>query len=337
MIGKIVTGKSFYHCIGYCLEDKKGLSTGEKIVLSAQQHLQHLNRAEILEYNLCFGDKRELAEQFRDVQRLSHRVEKPVLHMTLRLAPGDQLSKQQLIEIGKECVSEFGVADHQYLTVLHKDTREQHIHIVANRVGFDGKAAKDSNNYKRMANLCRRLEKKYHLQEVLNPRPFLSSDQQRLPRHDRRRQQLKENIAKALEQADTFADFKKAMQDMGYQVLKGRGISFIDRKKVKTKGSEVGFSLKTLEKIFRLKMEISTREKTFKSIQDSNRRALDKAGMNEQGMLKRLPPISFITSLKNELADMIADIMKSEGVLYGGGISFSREEKRRKRRRKPNF
>ncbi|EOR95367.1 hypothetical protein ADIARSV_1479 [Arcticibacter svalbardensis MN12-7] len=48
---------------------------------------------------------------------------------------------------------EFGVGDHQYICVLHKDTKEQHIHIAANRVGFDGKAAKDGNSYKRMSAL----------------------------------------------------------------------------------------------------------------------------------------------------------------------------------------
>lgn len=49
------------------------------------------------------------------------------------------------------CAEEFSVADHQHVSILHKDTREQHIHLVANRVGFDGKAAKDGNSYRRMA------------------------------------------------------------------------------------------------------------------------------------------------------------------------------------------
>jgi hypothetical protein len=48
--------------------------------------------------------------------------------MSLRLTPGEQLSKDQLMEIGRECAKEFGVADNQYICVLHKDTKEQHIH-----------------------------------------------------------------------------------------------------------------------------------------------------------------------------------------------------------------
>ena len=82
MIGTISTGKSFYHCLSYCLEDKQKLSKGQKIALSQNDGLSHLNRAEVLEYNRCFGNKYELADQFRDVQRLSKRVEKPVLHLS---------------------------------------------------------------------------------------------------------------------------------------------------------------------------------------------------------------------------------------------------------------
>ncbi len=165
-----------------------------KAQLSQMDHLQNKDRAEVLEYNQCFGNKQELAAQFRDVAKLSKQVEKPVLHLSLRLAPGESLSRDQWMEIGREAAKDFGVADHQYICVLHKDTQQQHIHIVANRVGFDGKVASDSNSYKRMATLCRRLEKEYNLQQVLSPRAFLSQEERQLPRHDQRKEKLRENI-----------------------------------------------------------------------------------------------------------------------------------------------
>ena len=161
MIGTVSTGKSFSHCLGYCLEDKQELTEEQKINQSIKDGLQHKNRAEVLEYNKCFGDKHELAEQFRDVRRLSKRVEQPVLHLSVRFAPGEVLNRNQLIDIGQELAKDFGVADNQYITVWHKDTNEQHMHLVANRVGYDGKAASTSNNYLKMDRLCRRLEKEY--------------------------------------------------------------------------------------------------------------------------------------------------------------------------------
>jgi hypothetical protein len=65
MIGKIILGASFSGCLSYCLEDKRELSEDQKQQLSLQESLQHKNRAEIIDCNRCFGDKKELAEQFR--------------------------------------------------------------------------------------------------------------------------------------------------------------------------------------------------------------------------------------------------------------------------------
>jgi hypothetical protein len=260
MIGHVSIGSSFYHCISYCLEDKKELSEEEKIQLGLQDHLQHRERAEVLEYNKCFGNKHELTEQFNDVRKLSRRVEKPMLHLSLRLAPGEILTKEQLTEVGRACAKEFGIADNQYICVLHKDTKEQHIHIAANRVGFNGKVASDSNSYKRMAELCRSLETKYGLQEVLCPRAFLSPKDRLLPRHDSRKDKLKSDIQQTLKQVNSYAAFERQMIELGYKVLKSRGISFIDDKKVKIKGSEVGFSLAKIEKVLSLKQQLAIKK-----------------------------------------------------------------------------
>lgn len=265
-----MTGVSFCHCISYCLEDKRELSEQQKNQLSALDQLQHSKRAEVLEYNKCFGNKKELTRQFSDVQKLSKRVEKPVLHLALRLAPGEQLTAEQWREIGRECAEEFGVSQNQYLIILHKDTEQPHIHIVANRIGFDGRAAKDGNSYRRMAELCRRMEKKYQLKEVLSPNAFLPREQQGLRRSDERKKKLAGDIRTALQKAGDFPAFKRHMKTLGYKVEKGRGIAFIDGKKVRIKGSEVGFSLAVIEKALSQNKGISLQKKGLTQGQDSS-------------------------------------------------------------------
>lgn len=249
MIGKVIMGKSFGPCIAYCLQDKGILSKDQKVQLTLQDGLQHEGRAEVLDYNLCFGDKKELAIQFQDVQKLNRRVEKPVLHLTFRLGPGDVLTREQWVEIGREAAREFGIDKNQYVCILHKDTAQRHIHIVANRVGFDGKVASDSQNYARMAALCRRLEKQFNLKQVLSPRRFLSPKDKQIRRQDSRKERLRAKITEVLKTARTFAEFEKAMQASGYRIDKGRGIAFEDDKKVRIKGSDVGFSLTTIKRI----------------------------------------------------------------------------------------
>lgn len=276
MIGYVGTGASFFDCMRYCLEDKKELSEEKKRELSEKDHLQHKDRAEVLYYHKCCGDKKELARDFNEVARLSKRVEKPVFHFSLRLAPGEALSKDKWMEIGEVCAKAFGVSENQYLCVLHKDTREQHIHLVANRVGFNGKVASDSNSYRRMAQLCRNLEKQYQLKEVLSPRAFLSKEERNLPRHDLRKEQLLNNIRQTLKEANNYREFENGMKNRGYAIVKGRGISFIDDKKVKTKGSEVGFSLSRIEKVLSLKNELAVKKAAQQVYQIAQRQQLQK-------------------------------------------------------------
>jgi hypothetical protein len=70
-----------------------------------------------------------------------------------------------------------------------------------------------------------------------------------LPRFDSRKLKLKTDIEDCLIIAGTFKDFEKLMTRKGYSLVKGRGIAFIDSKDVRTKGSEVGYSLAKIEGI----------------------------------------------------------------------------------------
>lgn len=228
MIGKISIGKGFTGCITYCLEGKNGEKSKD---------------AEILYFNNCFGDKRELIEQIKDVRLLNRRIQKPVWHTSLSFDPTDQVSKNDLIEISQEFAKHFDLQENQYLVVQHHDTAHKHIHVIANRVGFDGKANSTNQNYRKMAEFCRQMEKKYALKEVLSPNRFLNQSEQKLSRKDHRKTKLKNLITETIGISKSFDDFKIRMQNHGYKLDIGRGIAFIDDKHVRFKGSQVGFSL----------------------------------------------------------------------------------------------
>jgi hypothetical protein len=342
MIGYVGTGQSFIGCIKYDLEDKQELTEEAKEQLSLQDGLQHKDRAEVLAYNKCFGDKYELAEQFREVARLSKRVEKPVFHFSLRLAPGETCTSNQLVEMGEACAKEFGVGDNQYLIILHKDTNEQHIHIVANRVGFDSKVASDSNSYRRMAALCRRLEKEYKLKEVLSPRAFLSKEQRLIPRHDTRKEQLKTNIRATLKQVNNYQQFVSQMQALGYKVIKGRGITFVDNKKVKIKGSEVGFSLAKIEQILKLKHHLVVNEEQLKKYETKVSR--DEATPvfshhhTPRLLLKNRENAQqeIVSELKNQLNSLLDELLKTEYTDQSINPELLKEAKRKRKRQKRN-
>ncbi|TXJ28353.1 MAG: relaxase [Chitinophagaceae bacterium] len=349
MIGDISLGKSFFHCVSYCLEDKKTLTEEQKIKKSAEDGLQHKNRAEVLAYNKCFGNKHELTEQFIEVARLSKRVEKPVLHLSLTLPPGEQLDRIQLIEAGQELAKEFGVADNQYIIVQHRDTNRQHIHLVANRVGYDGKAACTSNNFLKMQRLCRRLEKQYNLQEVLSSRRFLSKDQKLIPRHDSRKEKMKIDIKQSLKGVKYYDDFAKKMQLLGYQIIKARGITFIDDKKVRVKGSDLGYSLATIERLLQrnqtqdLKLETNAEVPKHKTSTPTSKKDINAANTLHRNKIRKRQSNSFIEEqplkgLQKDFASIISELLKPE-YQEGGGINpeLLKETHKKKKRKKPRL
>ncbi|MFC0771646.1 relaxase/mobilization nuclease domain-containing protein [Terrimonas alba] len=272
MIGKIIIGKSFRGCLNYCLHDKLMKSQDHEAILK--------DRAEVLCYNQCYGNDKELIQQFNEVRQLNPRLSKPVLHITLSLAPGEKLQAHVLTEIAQDCAKDLGFSNNQFVAVLHKDTGHQHLHIVGNRIGFDRKTLSDSNNYKKIAEFCRKMELKHELQQVLNPRRYLSKEFRNIPRLDQRKQQLKEDIKTCLVMAKDYPEFERKMKNLRYEIIKARGIAFRDPQKVYTKGSEVGYSLATVEKILALKPEL--RKELLKDIQTSPASGSGKHSSKEQ-------------------------------------------------------
>ncbi|MEB0261579.1 MULTISPECIES: relaxase/mobilization nuclease domain-containing protein [unclassified Mucilaginibacter] len=94
-------------------------------------------------YNQCFGNKKELIQQFNEVRNLNPNVSKPVLYASLSFAHSDQLSNQDKVDIAKQMAKDFGFEDNQCVVIEYGD--RQHQHIVANRVGYDAKTGSDSS------------------------------------------------------------------------------------------------------------------------------------------------------------------------------------------------
>ncbi len=221
-----------------------------------EEELVIKNRAELFLHNQCFGDEREIIRQFNEVRALNPKLSKPVLHVTLSLAPGENLPKNVLTDMVEDCAKQLGFEKNQYIGIHHIDTDHQHIHIVANRVGFDGKTVKDNHNYQKIAAYCRKMELKHDLKQVLSPRRFLKKELRQIPRNDIRKERLKHDVKECLITSKNYSEFENKMKQKGYEIIKARGIAFRDKQKVYMKGSEVGYSLQTIEKILALKPEL---------------------------------------------------------------------------------
>jgi len=257
MIGKIATGKSFRGCINYLYEGRLQANRQE------QKREAEKKQAQAIAFNQCFGDKKQLIKQFNEVRQINFKLSNPVFHATLSFAYADttKLSNQDKADIANELAKAFRFENNQYVAISHGDTKHEHLHIVANRIGYDGKTASDSNSYKRMAEFCRQMEKQYQLTQVLSPARFLNPKQKQeqrqsqTPRTDNRKETLKQHIKAAIQSSKTVKEVKRRMELKGYQVELGRGIAFTDQQKVRFKGSQVGFALTDIERKLKQQQE----------------------------------------------------------------------------------
>jgi hypothetical protein len=331
MIGKITIGKSFKGCLLYCLNDKLQDKNKEEVMK---------DRAEILLFNQCYGNQKELIQQFNEVRQLNSKLSKPVLHITLSLVPGEELPKEKMIELCQDCAKDMGFENNQYVAIHHKDTHHQHLHIVANRIGFDKCTVSDSNSFQKIAAYCRKMELKFNLTPVLSPRQFLRKEQRNIPQQDARKEPLKKNIQQTLQQVSNYQQFELKMKALGYQVLKARGISFIDDKKVKIKGSSVGFSLMKIEKTLALKKESESRETTKKFEAEVLRKQQGKDTRQPISATPKLlfkkPEITSKMEFQKQITELIDNLIKPENIPEQF-ISGLLKKRRDKKRRKPNL
>ena len=246
MVGKIGTGKSFRGCLNYLFQGRlQGTKEGQQ--LAAQQ-----KQVEVIAYNQCFGDRLQLTREFIEVSKLNPKVSKPVFHISVSFAHADagKLNLQDKADMAEVLAKDFGFYNNQYVVIAHRDTGHEHLHVVANRIGYDGKTASDSNSYKRMAEYCRKIELEYKLTKVLSPNKFLKPEQ-RVPqtqRVDQRKEALKQHLSQAINQCKDVREVKQYMEHQGYEVELGRGIAFTDAQQVRFKGSQVGYALLDIQK-----------------------------------------------------------------------------------------
>lgn len=151
MVAKISIGNSLYGALNY---------NGEKI---------NKERGRVLDTNKIFNDGSgtvDIRRAYEDFMRwipTSSRTERPMMHISLNPHPDDRLSDTDFTRLAHDYMQMMGFAEMPYLIVKHEDIDRHHVHIVALRVGTDGRCISDRNNFYKNKKVCRELEQKYGL------------------------------------------------------------------------------------------------------------------------------------------------------------------------------
>lgn len=151
MVAKISIGNSLYGALTY---------NGEKI---------NKEKGRLLDTNKIYNDGSgsvDIRRAYEDFMRwipTSSRTERPMMHISLNPHPDDRLSDTDFTRLAHDYMQMMGLGDMPYMIYKHSDIDRHHVHIVALRVGTDGRCISDRNNFYKNKKVCRELEKKYGL------------------------------------------------------------------------------------------------------------------------------------------------------------------------------
>jgi Relaxase/Mobilisation nuclease domain len=119
-------GKSFAGLVNYLEQGPRDNLNLERVEWTATR-------------NLDTADPAEAAQLMQIAASDNPRVKEPVYHCGLSLAPGEHLEREQWEDVADRVLTHLGLADHQAVLVVHNDTDQEHLHLVVNRVGPDGR------------------------------------------------------------------------------------------------------------------------------------------------------------------------------------------------------
>ncbi|MFD3000313.1 relaxase/mobilization nuclease domain-containing protein [Pontibacter toksunensis] len=229
MIGKVTSGKSFAGCVRYVVQKEGAL------VLEANGIRTDTVSAMVTDFNLQRSMNPELG--------------KAVGHIALSWSVHDRpkLNGQVMAERAREYLEKMQIRDTQYLIVEHRDRKHPHLHIVYNRVDFQGRTITDKLQRHRNAEVCREMTLRhgYYLapgKEQVN--------RLRLKGADKARYELHDAIEIALGKARNWQEMERLLQTKGvtlhYKYRRGtdqvQGISFCEGN-ISFRGSRIDRSL----------------------------------------------------------------------------------------------
>jgi hypothetical protein len=210
MTANMIKGKGFKGALRYNLEKvDKGI-------------------AEVLDHSFVSVSEKSILKEIQMIKVLRPNLQKFFYHTSINFPPSEDLTNATMTQIGKEYLQESGFTQNQYIMFRHHDADHPHLHILVNRINYDGKVLSDSNDFARCEKILRDLEKKYNLTEVISSKQA----QERAMTKDELEMMKRTNTPshKMTLQAlikDTITSNKKLTCSEFIQALQKRGINLL--------------------------------------------------------------------------------------------------------------
>jgi hypothetical protein len=182
--------------------------------------------AKILDMTFTSGKEDAIMQEVALVRMLRPNLQKYFYHTSLNFPPNENLADEQMNMIANEYLNNMGFDQHQYAIFRHFDADHPHLHILVNRIGYDGKVVSDSKDYQRSEQVLRRLEKLHGLTEVISSRQaqeraMTKNELEMMKRTDEPsvKMKLQVVIKNALSQKPDAEQFIRQLEAQGINVL----------------------------------------------------------------------------------------------------------------------
>lgn len=97
--------------------------------------------------------------EMKAVSDMCARARGPVYHALLSWRAGEHPSDAQMFEAGRAAMKAVGMESHQYVFAVHRDTENNHLHMLINRVNPETyKAVYPSRDFYKLDRVCREIE-----------------------------------------------------------------------------------------------------------------------------------------------------------------------------------
>ncbi|QQL51207.1 relaxase/mobilization nuclease domain-containing protein [Mucilaginibacter ginkgonis] len=133
-------------------------------------NLQKVDRdvAKILDSTFTSGNEHSIMAEVALVRVMRPNLQKYFYHTSINFPPSEDLNDEQMNNIANEYLNKMGFVQNQHVIFRHFDAEHPHLHILVNRIGYDGTVVSDSKDYQRSEQVLRSLEKQFGLTEVIS-------------------------------------------------------------------------------------------------------------------------------------------------------------------------
>jgi hypothetical protein len=125
------------------------------------------NMAEVLDHSFACVSEKSIMREVQMVRILRPNLQKFFYHTSINFPPREDVSNERMKQIALDYLHANGFNQHQFIIFRHYDAAHPHLHILVNRIDYDGRVLSDSNDFARSEKVLRGLEKKYNLTKVL--------------------------------------------------------------------------------------------------------------------------------------------------------------------------